>query len=58
MARIVAEKSESSFLQVIHSAGVPRFGEAQPVMLENNLVGLLSTGDIVKYLHTLQQVGS
>jgi Zn-dependent protease/CBS domain-containing protein len=29
-----------------------------PVMLENNLVGLLSTGDIVKYLHTLQQVGS
>jgi hypothetical protein len=29
MARIVAEKSESSFSQVIHSAGVPRFGEAQ-----------------------------
>jgi Zn-dependent protease/CBS domain-containing protein len=29
-----------------------------PVMLENNLVGLLSTGDIVKYLHTLQQVGA
>jgi Zn-dependent protease len=28
-----------------------------PVMLENNLVGLLSTGDIVKYLHTLHQVG-
>lgn len=28
-----------------------------PVMLGNNLVGLLSTGDIVKYLHTLQQVG-
>jgi len=27
-----------------------------PVMLENNLVGLLSTGDIVKYLHTLQQL--
>jgi hypothetical protein len=24
MARIVAEKSESSFSQVIHSAGVPR----------------------------------
>ncbi len=29
-----------------------------PVMLGNNLVGLLSTGDIVKYLHTLQQVGA
>src|SRR6516164_846955 len=27
MARIVAEKSESSFSQVIHSAGVRRFGE-------------------------------
>jgi Zn-dependent protease len=27
-----------------------------PVMLGNNLVGLISTGDIVKYLHTLQQV--
>src|SRR6516165_10696770 len=29
MARIVAEKSESSFSQFIHSAGVRRFGEAQ-----------------------------
>jgi hypothetical protein len=29
MARIVAEKSEFSFSQVIHSAGVRRFGEAQ-----------------------------
>jgi hypothetical protein len=29
MARIVAEKSESSFSQVIHSAGVRRFGEAK-----------------------------
>ena len=29
MARIVAEKSEPSFSQVIHSVGVPRFGEAQ-----------------------------
>jgi CBS domain-containing protein len=29
-----------------------------PVMLENNLVGMLSTGDIVKYLRTLQQVGA
>ena len=29
MARIVAEKSESSFSQVIHSAGVRRFGEPQ-----------------------------
>jgi hypothetical protein len=29
MARIVAEKSESSFSQVIHFAGVRRFGEAQ-----------------------------
>jgi Zn-dependent protease/CBS domain-containing protein len=29
-----------------------------PVMLGNNLIGLLSTGDIVKYLHTLQQVGT
>jgi Zn-dependent protease/CBS domain-containing protein len=29
-----------------------------PVMLGNNLVGLLSTGDIVKYLHTLQQVST
>ena len=29
MARIVAEKSESSFSQVIHSAGVRRFGGAQ-----------------------------
>ena len=29
-----------------------------PVMLGNNLVGLLSTGDIVKYLHTLQQVAT
>jgi CBS domain-containing protein len=29
-----------------------------PVMLQNNLVGMLSTGDIVKYLHTLQQVGT
>ncbi len=29
-----------------------------PVMLENNRVGMLSTGDIVKYLHTLQQVGT
>ena len=28
-----------------------------PVMQGNNLVGMLSTGDIVKYLHTLQQVG-
>src|SRR5215471_9891704 len=29
MAKIVAEKSESSFPQVIHSADVRRFGEAQ-----------------------------
>src|SRR5258708_33226802 len=29
MARIVAEKSEPVFHQVIHSAGVRRFGEAQ-----------------------------
>ncbi len=29
-----------------------------PVMTGNNLVGLLSTGDIVKYIHTLQQVGA
>jgi Zn-dependent protease/CBS domain-containing protein len=29
-----------------------------PVMLENNLVGMLSMGDIVKYLHTLQLVGT
>jgi Zn-dependent protease/CBS domain-containing protein len=29
-----------------------------PVMLGDNLVGMLSTGDIVKYLHTLQQVGT
>jgi len=29
-----------------------------PVMTGNNLVGLLSTGDIVKYLHTLQQLGT
>jgi CBS domain-containing protein len=28
-----------------------------PVMLGNNLVGMLSRGDIVKYLQTLQQVG-
>src|SRR5260370_20030571 len=33
MARIVAEKSESSFSQVIHSAGVRRFGEAQRTFL-------------------------
>ena len=35
MARIVAEKSESSFSQVIHSAGVRRFGEAQLPRTEN-----------------------
>jgi hypothetical protein len=35
MARIVAEKSESSFSQVIHSAGVRRFGEAQVARTEN-----------------------
>ncbi len=29
-----------------------------PVMLGNNFVGLLSTGDIVRYLHTLQQVAT
>ena len=29
-----------------------------PVMLGNNFVGLLSTGDIVKYLHTVQQVAT
>jgi CBS domain-containing protein len=29
-----------------------------PVMLGNNLVGMLSRGDIVKYLQTLQQVGA
>jgi Zn-dependent protease len=29
-----------------------------PVMLGNKLVGMLSTGDIVKYLQTLQQVGT
>ena len=29
-----------------------------PVMQGNNLVGMLSTGDIVKYLHILQQVRS
>jgi Zn-dependent protease/CBS domain-containing protein len=29
-----------------------------PVMQGNNLIGLLSTGDIVKYLRTLQQVGT
>jgi CBS domain-containing protein len=28
-----------------------------PVMLESKLVGMLSRGDIVKYLQTLQQVG-
>src|SRR5215472_16399514 len=35
MARIVAEKPESSFSQVIHSAGVRRFGEAQPIVKES-----------------------
>ncbi len=29
-----------------------------PVVAENNLVGMLSIGDIVKYLHTLKQVGA
>ncbi|HEX8878814.1 MAG TPA: site-2 protease family protein [Candidatus Acidoferrum sp.] len=29
-----------------------------PVMQGNNLVGMLSRGDIVKYLHTLQQVSA
>jgi len=29
-----------------------------PVMLGDHLVGMLSTGDIVKYLHTLQLVGT
>jgi Zn-dependent protease len=29
-----------------------------PVMLGNDLVGMLSRGDIVNYLHTLQQVGT
>ncbi len=29
-----------------------------PVMQGSNLVGMLSRGDIVKYLHTLQQVGT
>jgi CBS domain-containing protein len=29
-----------------------------PVMQGNEVLGLLSTGDIVKYLHTLQQVGA
>lgn len=29
-----------------------------PVMLGNDLIGLLSTGDIVKYLQTLQQIGT
>jgi CBS domain-containing protein len=29
-----------------------------PVMLGSNLVGMLSRGDIVKYLQTLQQVGA
>ncbi len=28
-----------------------------PVMLGSNLIGMLSRGDIVKYLQTLQQVG-
>jgi len=36
MARIVAEKSESSFSQVIHSAGVRRFGEAQAFRDDNS----------------------
>ena len=31
--------------------------DQMPVMLGNNLVGMISTGDIVKYLQTLQQVG-
>lgn len=29
-----------------------------PVMQGNELIGMLSVGDIVKYLHTLQQVGT
>ncbi len=29
-----------------------------PVMQGDSLVGLLSTGDIIKYLHTLRQVGA
>ena len=29
-----------------------------PVMLGNDFVGMLSRGDLVKYLHTLQQVGT
>jgi CBS domain-containing protein len=28
-----------------------------PVMLGNNLIGMLSRGDIVKYLQTLHHVG-
>ena len=32
--------------------------DEMPVMVGNNLVGLLSTGDIVKYLHTLQQLAT
>jgi len=38
MARIVVEKSESSFSQVIHSAGVRRFGEAQFSLPDKALV--------------------
>jgi CBS domain-containing protein len=41
----------------MHKMGREGISEV-PVMLRNNVVGMLSTGDIVKYLHTLQQVGA
>jgi hypothetical protein len=45
MARIVAEKSESSFSQVIHSAGVRRFGEAQLDLEDESAVDVEVEGD-------------
>jgi RepB DNA-primase from phage plasmid len=51
MARIVAEKSESSFSQVIHSAGVRRFGEAQGMNPLQHHASTRTKDDIEKISH-------
>lgn len=49
--------SKSELWAAMQKMGRDGISEA-PVMLGNNVVGTLSTGDIVKYLHALQQVGA
>ena len=56
LARLNTIDPDAELRTALEKMGGDRINQ-MPVMKGNNLVGMLSRGDIVKYLQTLQQVG-